>query len=64
VSCFDSCPPCKGCAAKDEEIVTLRRELSEARGALRKMANEDNRELRFALIRALSSAPAAPGDQQ
>jgi len=38
MSCFDSCPPCKGCVAKDEVIAALRRELSEARGVLRRVA--------------------------
>ena len=25
MSCFERCPPCKGCATKDEEIAALRR---------------------------------------
>jgi hypothetical protein len=70
MSCFERCPPCKGCAAKDEEIAALRLELSEARRALGLAAEK------FDLLgqveagaaccrdgeRALSSAPAAPGD--
>jgi hypothetical protein len=61
VSCFDQCPPCEGCAAKDKEIARL----TDARGRLREALKLcagvlSGAELsKGALVRALKAALAA-----
>jgi hypothetical protein len=46
MSRFDSCPPCKGCAAKDGEIATLRGKWN------REIVNLDTLSKTFTLSRA------------